>query len=513
MKISERPNRLTALWRVAACALLLCSFATMLTAQDKGTIAPDQIPGAVVYIPYPVSIKPDGNLDDWKGIPVQRVSLGQKLSPDVKQNQWFDFALASDGKELYVYMRSQDTNIIAGKHGTDFWNEDSLEFYLNLTDQLTARSYKNGIMQININATNIGKTVKDTLSVTGTNASGVKVRAHVYKTADGWAFEAALPLPSNFKVEHGTNIGFQAHANGATVKDRDSKLIWGSLDTDDLSYQDPSLFGRAVFFKIGSTNVPEAKNMGLSMRDLFIKEGARGKEGRKIAWADEFTTDGAPDPAKWAYDAADSGKWNEELQLYTEKRDNSFVSGGNLTIRALKDKAGKWTSARLFTKGKASWTYGYIEVRAKIPQGKGTWPAIWMMPALDNYGSWPASGEIDIMEHVGFDQDKIHTSIHTEAYNHRKGTQKTRAATVKGVSNDFHTYAVEWTDKAIFWYVDNEPFYFFTREPGGFAVWPFDKPFYIILNVAMGGTWGGMQGMDATLDKADMTVDYVRVYQ
>lgn len=498
----------------AVCVFALLVLVSLsVFAQDKGTIAPDQIPGSVVYIPFPVQITLDGSLDDWKGIPVQRVSTGPAISPDTTQNQWFDFAVASNGIELYVYMASQDTKIIAGKHKQDFWNEDSLEFYVNLTNKLSARSYSKGIMQLTINATNIGKKETDTLSLTGVNSPGSRVRSHVFKTKEGWAFEAALPLPKGFKVEHGKNIGFQAHANGATTLDRDSKLIWSSLDTDDLSYQDPSLYGRAVFFKTGSADIPEAKDMGLSLGDLFKKEGAKGLAGKKIAWADEFDYEGAPNPAKWDYDAADSGKWNEELQIYTQSRDNSRVSGGTLTISAIKDSKGKWSSARLLTRGKASWTYGYIEVRAKLPKGRGTWPAIWMMSENNTFGDWPASGEIDIMEHVGFEQDKIHTSVHTQDYNHRKGTQKTRAAKIAGVTDDFHTYAVEWTPKAIFFYVDGEPFYHFLKEAPRYGVWPFDKPFHLILNVAMGGLWGGMKGMDDAMNRADMVIDYVRVYQ
>lgn len=505
--------------RLARAPFAIIFFALFLLAmpfvsgQDKGTIAPDQIPGAVVYVPFPVQITLDGSLSDWKGIPVQRVTTGPAIGPDKKQNQWFDFSLASDGAELFVFMRTQDSNIIAGKHGADFWNEDSMEFYVNLTNKLTANAYGAGIMQVTINATNIGKTAKDALSLSGGNSNTSKARAHVFKTPDGWAYEAAIPLPKSLKVAHGTNIGFQAHANGASVADRDSKLIWSALDTDDRSYQDPSLFGRAVFFKTGSSDIPPAKDMGLSLGDMFKKDGARGKTGKKIAWADEFDYTGAPDPAKWDYDAADSGKWNEELQIYTQARENSFVKDGSLTISARKDAKGKWSSARLYTRGKAAWTYGYIEVRAKLPQGKGTWPAIWMMPSMDSYGAWPASGELDIMEHVGFEQDKIHTSVHTADYNHRKSTHKTRTANVPNVTTEFHAYAVEWTDKAIFFYVDGEPFYYFAKEKSGFAAWPFDKPFYLILNVAMGGIWGGMQGMDPKLDRADMTVDYVRVYR
>jgi hypothetical protein len=499
--------------RTLLASVLVFAVLFGVTAQDKGTIAPDQIPGTAVYVPYPVNITLDGSISDWKGVPVQRVTTGPSISPDKGQNQWVDFAVASDGKQLFVYMESQDTKIIAGKHGANFWNEDSMEFYVNLSKNLLAKSYGKDIAQVNINATNIGKTANDKLSLSGTNASSAKVRAHVLKTKNGWAYEAAMDLPKNFTVEHGKNIGFQVHANGATELDRDSKLIWGSLDTDDHSYQDPSLFGRAIFFKVGSTDVPEPQNMGLTLADIFKREGARGKSAKKLVWSDDFDTAGAPDPAKWDYDAWDVGKYNEELQIYTDSRDNSFVKDGKLTIRAILDSKGKWSSARLLTRGKQSWKYGYIEVKAKLPAGRGTWPAIWMMPERNSYGDWPASGEIDIMEHVGFDQDKIHTSVHTQDYNHRKGTQKTRSAKIPGVSDSFHTYAIEWNDKAIFWYVDDEPFYFFQREDGGYGVWPFDHPFHIILNVAMGGTWGGMKGMDPAVKQADMVVDYVKVYQ
>jgi len=231
-----------------------------------------------------------------------------------------------------------------------------------------------------------------------------------------------------------------------------------------------------------------------------------------LVWSDEFDQDGAPDPDKWVYSTGGNGWGNGELQFYTDKRENSIVKDGKLILTAQSEN-GLWTSARLKTQHKGDWTYGFFEIRAKVPRGRGTWPAIWMMPERNSYGDWPASGEIDIMEHVGFDQDKIHTSVHTQDYNHRKGTQKTRSAKIPGVSDSFHTYAIEWNDKAIFWYVDDEPFYFFQREADGYGVWPFDHPFHIILNVAMGGTWGGMKGMDPAVKQADMVVDFVKIYQ
>ena len=498
---------------VSLLVLIAALGTSMAGAQSKGTIAPDQIPGVAVYIPYPVTIILDGKTDDWKNIPVQRVETGPTKGPDPKQNQHIDFAVAADNKNLYVYMHSVDTNIIAGKHKSDFWNEDSMEFYVNFSDNIAAHTYSDKIMQITINATNIGNKSPETLSLSGVNSNISKTKAKVVKTADGWAFEASVPFPAGFSLSHGKIIGFQVHANGASEKDRDSKLIWGTADSSDQSYQNPSLFGQAIFFKTGSTDIPAPKNLTNDMESTFKKGGAMGKNGKKIVWADEFNYEGQPDTKKWDYDAPDVGKYNQELQEYTSSRANSSVKDGMLTISAIKDAAGKWTSARIFTHGKADWTYGYMEIRAKVPAGKGTWPAIWMMPTNDTYGGWPNSGEIDIMETVGFEHNTLHTSLHTKSYNHKVGTQQTRAASVKNLSDDFHTYAVEWTTKGIFWYVDDQPFYSFLNENKGFEGWPFNKPFYLILNVAMGGSWGGMQGIDPNLKKADMIVDYVRVYQ
>ena len=234
--------------------------------------------------------------------------------------------------------------------------------------------------------------------------------------------------------------------------------------------------------------------------------------GLKLVWNDEFDVDGAPNPEKWDYSIGGNGWGNGELQNYTNKRPNSSISRGNLAITAI-NNGGMWTSARLKTLYKADWTYGYIEIRAKLPKGVGTWPAIWMMARGEVYGPWPRSGEIDIMEHVGFDQDNIHTSAHTLSYYHKINTQKTAAAMVKGVSDGFHLYAIDWTADSIQWYVDGQPFFKFDNEHNTFAEWPFDIPFYLIMNVAIGGSWGGQKGVDPKMKSATMLIDYVRVYQ
>ena len=229
-----------------------------------------------------------------------------------------------------------------------------------------------------------------------------------------------------------------------------------------------------------------------------------------LVWQDEFNYSGAPNPEKWGFDIGGHGWGNQELQTYTDSRINSFVENGNLTIKAIKSN-GKWTSARLVTKGKGDWLYGRIEVKAKLPSGKGTWPAIWMLPTDWEYGGWPSSGEIDIMEHVGYEMGKVHGTIHTEAYNHSIGTQKGGAVDVENVASQFHIYAIEWTENEIVWFVDDKEYYRFENPDKTYKEWPFDKRFHLILNIAIGGTWGGAQGIDPDLEEATMEIDYVRV--
>jgi beta-glucanase (GH16 family) len=235
-------------------------------------------------------------------------------------------------------------------------------------------------------------------------------------------------------------------------------------------------------------------------------------EGYTLVWQDEFNDSGAPDEAKWAYSLGGNGWGNGEAQFYTDKRTNSYVDKGILTIKA-RNEHGLWTSARIKTQYKADWTYGYIEVRAKLPKGIGTWPAIWMLPTFDSYGGWPRSGEIDIMEHVGFDPDVVHTTVHTQSYNHKIGTQKNHHALIQGATDGFHLYAIQWDEESIQWFIDGKPFYQFKNEHATPAEWPFDKPFYLIINLAIGGSWGGQKGIDKNLQEASLEVDYVRVYQ
>ncbi|BCJ99338.1 glycoside hydrolase family 16 protein [Anaerocolumna chitinilytica] len=238
----------------------------------------------------------------------------------------------------------------------------------------------------------------------------------------------------------------------------------------------------------------------------------------KLVWSDEFDKDGAPDEEKWGYDIGGSGWGNNELQYYTQE-DNAWVKDGKLIIEARKEeKEGmKYTSARMVTKNKADWLYGKIEVCAKLPQGIGTWPAIWMLPTDWEYGSWPASGEIDIMEHVGYNQDTIHASVHTQSYNHTINTQKTATKYLKGVSEDFHIYTLIWLPDKIEIQMDGDTYFTFMpadyKENPSYKEWPFDKKMHLLLNIAVGGNWGGVKGVDTSIFPQRMEVDYVRVYQ
>lgn len=232
-------------------------------------------------------------------------------------------------------------------------------------------------------------------------------------------------------------------------------------------------------------------------------------------WHDEFDYEGSPNPAKWDYDIGGHGWGNNELQFYTNRHENVSVSNGVLTITARKEtfESNQYTSTRLVSRNKGDLLYGRVEVRARVPAGKGTWPAIWMLPTDWEYGGWPKSGEIDIMEHVGHDQDMIHMSTHCEAYYWVLNNQKTGTRRVEGATTNFQTYRIDWTPFAIRGYINDIAVFTSINEGKGYQVWPFDKRFHIILNVAVGGNWGGAQGVDPAAFPASMEVDFVRFYR
>jgi beta-glucanase (GH16 family) len=248
----------------------------------------------------------------------------------------------------------------------------------------------------------------------------------------------------------------------------------------------------------------------------FCSSRKTGEETEwKLSWSDEFNYNGLPDSTKWNYDVGGHGWGNNELQYYTKAAiGNAEVSNGSLKLKALRQKMDNrdYTSARMITRGKADFTYGKIEIKAKLPPGRGLWPAIWMLGTNIGKVDWPDCGEIDIMEHVGFDKDSVFGTIHTKAYNHIIGTQKGKKIFIDNPYNTFHIYSIEWTPEKMDFFLDNKLFYHVQNEHKTTAEWPFDSPFFLILNIAVGGNLGGKQGVDTTVFPATMEVDYVRVY-
>lgn len=247
----------------------------------------------------------------------------------------------------------------------------------------------------------------------------------------------------------------------------------------------------------------------------------------ELVWSDEFDYEGLPDSSRWSYNVGDAcdlpigcGWGNNELQYYTERRlENARVENGHLIIEAHReDYQGRdYTSARLLTLGKGDWRYGRMEARARLPQGKGVWAAIWMLPSAGEYGHgeyghWPHSGEIDIMEHVGFLPDSVFGNTHTLAYNGMHNTDEPGSRFLPDAEDVFHTYAIDWQPDRIDFLVDGEKFHEYLRQDN-YEVWPFDKPFYLVLNIAVGGNWGGRYGVDESVWPQRMVIDYVRVYQ
>ena len=236
--------------------------------------------------------------------------------------------------------------------------------------------------------------------------------------------------------------------------------------------------------------------------------------GWSLIWNDEFSLNYV-DSTKWGYEVNGGGGGNNELQYYTDRYQNSYVDSGSLVIVARKENylGMKYTSARMRSAFKGDWTYGKFVIRVKLPSGVGTWPAIWMLPTDWVYGGWPASGEIDIMEHVGYDQDVVHASMHCQKYYHKIGTQKSGNIKVSGASKEFHTYGLEWYPDSMQFFVDGNKYFTTYNDGSGWQGWPFDKRFHFLLNIAIGGDWGGAKGVDDSIFPQEMKIDYVRVYK
>ncbi|TWX52602.1 family 16 glycosylhydrolase [Colwellia hornerae] len=266
---------------------------------------------------------------------------------------------------------------------------------------------------------------------------------------------------------------------------------------------------------------------------LIVRKKEIESKQWQLVWSDEFNYQGKPDPNKWSYDIWPARKVNSEDQTYTDSLKNVHVKDGNLVITAYKENLGdaKYSSGRIHSQGKGDFLYGRVDVRAKLPAGQGTWSAIWMLPSdafkysstcqedEDWQGSatcdaWPNSGEIDIMEHVGYDMQTIHGTVHNKAYYWANWQQRKGSIEGQNVEKAFHLYSVEWTPESITVLFDNVPYFFYSNESSGWRAWPYDHPYHVILNLAIGGMWGKAGGpIDDSIFPVSMEVDFVRIFK
>ncbi len=284
----------------------------------------------------------------------------------------------------------------------------------------------------------------------------------------------------------------------------------------------------------GELNVAFAASAGQPVLSaMIVRSKQRPASKLKMVWNDEFDNPGPPDPNRWEIDRWPPRKVNDEDQAYTDREENLRVEDGNLVIEAHREdyNEAKYTSARVHSDGKGDFLYGRFEVRAKLPRGMGTWPAIWMLPSdpfkyatkcaegdewqgSADCDAWPNSGEIDIMEHVGYQMGHIHGTVHNEAYYWAKWEQRKGRILIDDVDENFHVYALEWTPERIDVFVDDSLYFSYVNEGNGWQSWPYDQPFHLILNIAVGGMWGRSGGgIDDSIFPQQMLVDYVRVYE
>jgi len=313
-----------------------------------------------------------------------------------------------------------------------------------------------------------------------------------------------LVVTANISPDGGGNVAFSAKADNAITYDFEfgnGEVRTGTNGSITYHYllEGTHVYSVTVIAR-SIAGLTAKKTIEITVTVNPIKPG--------LVWSDEFNSEGAPDPKKWGYDIGNgSGGWgNNELQYYTSRPENVIVTGGVLKIKAIKENYGGfgYTSTRMLSKGKFSFKYGKVEVSAKLPVGVGTWPAIWMLGDNITTVGWPACGEIDIMEHRGSEINKIFGTIHYPG--HSGGSAVGNTKVISNATTEFHIYKLEWTASAIKIYVDDQLLFTVVNS----ASIPFNHEFFFILNIAMGGNFGGT--VDPAFSNATMEVDYIRVY-
>ena len=342
--------------------------------------------------------------------------------------------------------------------------------------------------------------------------------------------DSAVPAAPSITVSQ-ESLSVSADGGSYTISVSTTGKEWGAYATGDfITYdkQDGSSAQNGTLLVTVSANPMTSSRTGsvtvmsgAARKTITVTQEAAAEspynapDGYRLVWQDEFDKGTELNPNDWTHEVKGSGWVNNELQNYVNHKTPggdlvTEVRNGKLRITALKEN-GKVYSGRVYAKVKEGWKYGYIEASIKLPKGKGTWPAFWMMPV--NFRSWPADGEIDIMEEVGYHPNYVSSSLHANAHVHSNGTQVTHEMFCQGAEGEFHTYAILWTHENITTYVDGKVQLSYDNRGKGRDDWPYDDPFYIIFNLAWGGDWGGAQGVDESALPCTMEVDYVRVFQ
>ena len=294
--------------------------------------------------------------------------------------------------------------------------------------------------------------------------------------------------------------------------------ISGCMDSSSADYNSSATIDDGSCFYLGCTDISAINYDSVATVDdgnCLYQESI--VDGYELFWNDEFNQDSL-NMNFWNIEKWSEGAFNEESQRYVNSRENITIINGKLYIRAKKDSPfdpnnPSYSSGRINTKGKVELQYGYWEIRAKLPQGIGTWPAIWMLSSKIDSVGWPYCGEIDIMEHVGFDPNKVFFSIHNaNLYGDVHGTSQQGVYELNTLETSFHNYAIEWGDSFIRGYIDGILYFDYRKNSTSFNDWPYDNKFFLILNLAIGGAWGGIQGIDNSIFPASFIIEYVRLY-
>lgn len=530
---------------------------------DSEALAPDGVYGESYYAPVGVDITLDGSFNDWAGVPRQTVPEGNDPAlgaPSVT------FAITADDEYLYFWGDVVDNNIISGQHGTDYWNEDSIEFYINATGDLGLTSYTDGVAQLTIPPMNADLPEELAPILGGVRGETAEAQLVAVYTETGYAVEVAIPLNNavwSIDTTSTEPLGVQVHLNIATSSNRNGKLMWSAWDNADQSYLNPSLFGELYFHQTEATSaeseteaeatdesaeaeaeeIPSTADqingainrlLGASEADTAEESDVEEAEATDeitwdsrewvLLWADEFDEPlNTPiNDEFWTCETGGHGWGNGERQYYTREIENGYHDGeGNFAIVARAENPNnevcrygtcEYTSARCITQDKVEFTYGRVEARIKVPFGQGIWPALWMLGANFDRAGWPSSGEIDIMEYIGKEPYTAHGTVHGPLYSGANGIGG-RINLPYPVADDFRVFAIDWDVDAIRWYVDGVNFFTLTVDDlPPHRTWVFDHDFFLLMNVAIGGGWPGYPD-ETTEFPQTMLVDYIRVYQ